>query len=218
MTKEINLTLYRYDISKPPTNWDTDFLSCEYDTEEHGHKNKAELFFFTDSLDIANDLGKCSAKKHSKPEYFLTTTKTQKLKLIDFSNRFNIYQMLCLLHDLCIDVLTSDFKTYENNNHFGQLKNIFEAAEKEADSKKKFDIIKNLKVHSNSNYEHISLFGQRLTDFDNGLHFKKLVKEKYSDIDGYLWREFNDNRGFTYCLFESRKLCHKKTININIES
>lgn len=211
MIKEINLTLYRYDISEPPKNWDTNFLNFEYDTEEHGHKNKAGLFFFTDSLDLAKDLGKCSAKKNLKYEYFLTTTTTQTLKLIDFSDRYNIYQMLCMLDDLEIDVLTKDFKTYESENHFGQLKNIFEAAEKESDSMKKLDIIKNLKVHPNSNYEHISLFGQRLTDFNNGFHFKRVVKEKYSDIDGYLWREFNDDRGFSYCLFDSEKLNSKTT-------
>lgn len=216
MTKDVSITLYRYDLLQPPENWDTSFLNREYYTTEYGHKNKAGLFFFTDSEKIAKELGYCAATKYSQTEYFLTTTQIQKVKLIDFTNRNTIYQMLCLLKDLEIDVLTKDFKTYEKKNHFGQLKDSFEAAELETDTCKKLDIIKKLTVHSDD-FQNISLFGQRLTDFYNGTCFKKLVTEKYPDIGGYLWREFNDERGFTYCLFDAQKLTTKTTENIKLE-
>lgn len=217
MTKEASITLYRYDSRQPPEDWDISFLSYEYDTIEHGHKNKAGLFFFTDSLEIANELGKCAAINNSQMEYFLTTTQTKNAKFIDFSNCQNIYHMLCLLADLGIDVLTEDFKTYEYENHFGQLKSHFEAAELETDIFKKANIIKNLTVHSKTDFHNISLFGQRLTDFDNGKFFKKIVTEKYSYIDGYVWREFNDNRGLTYCLFDSSRLTTKTTEKIKVD-
>ena len=120
--------------------------------------------------------------------------------------------MLCLLKDLNLNVLTEEFKTFENNNNFLQLKNIFESAELEKDSLKKLKIIQNLKVHSKSKLEDIGLFGQRLTDLENGIIFKRIINEKYPNIDGYRWKEFNDNRGYTYCLFDSTKLFNKKTI------
>jgi hypothetical protein len=34
-----------------------------------------------------------------------------------------------------------------------------------------------------------------LTDFENGIEFKQIIKEIYPDVDGYIWREFNDPRG-----------------------
>ena len=212
MVKEICVTLYRYDLKQPPAKWDAIFFNCECYDVKLGHKNKADLFFFTDSVEIANDLGLSSAKGSFKDEYFLTSFLTpSKFKIIDFSNKENIYQMIRLLYDLGIDVLTDDFKTYEADNDFSQLKNIFESAELEQDFIKKYKIIGQLKINSKSNYYDISLFGQRLTDFENGIKFKVLAKSIISDIDGYRWREFDDERGYSYCLFDSKKLPLKKT-------
>ena len=216
MIKELEIILYRYDLQKPPTDWDTNFLNFEYITEEHGHKNKAKLFCFTDSKEIAINLGGNASAKNIRTEFYLTSTKTKTLKLIDFSSKDNIFQMLHLLSKMNLDVLIPDFKTYENENDFGQLKSFFDAILVETDFLKIPKIVENLKVHTKSNYEDISLFGQRLTDFDNGLKFKKLVQGKYPDIDGYMWKEFNDNRGYTYCLFDSKKLTEKSTERINL--
>jgi hypothetical protein len=217
MTIDVQTNLFRYDIIEPPENWDTNFRNPEYETEEYGHKNKANLFFFTDSEDIAKDLGQGSANKRCLNEYFLTKSKTEScLTLIDFNNRQNIYQMLCLLNDLKINVLTIDFKTYEGDSTFLDLKSIFDNAEVETHLLKKASIVSQLKVHSKSNVTDISLFGQRLTDFDNGLKFKSIINDIYPKIDGYRWKEYNDDRGITYCLFDSKKLSQKWTEKIKV--
>lgn len=218
MITEIEKQLFRYDLKTPPDEWNVHFLSDEYNTKEFGHKNKANLFFFTDSRDIANQLGRNALMKpeFNQSEYFITSTQSRLLKLIDFTNSNNIYQMLCVLKDLNIDVLINDMKTFEEENNFLFLKPIFENAELETNSQLRLEFIEQLKVHSNSNFEDISLFGQRLTDFNNGVIFKKIVQEIYPDVDGYIWREFNDKRGFSYCLFDSEKLLPKETETITI--
>ncbi|MBI2722798.1 MAG: hypothetical protein HYX39_11550 [Bacteroidetes bacterium] len=219
MTIDIQPILYRYDLDKPPDNWDKGFLNFEYDTAEYGHKNKAQLFFFTNSKEIAIDLGTCATKKYNRDFFYLTETTTiGKVHLIDFHERHNIYLMISLLNDLNINVLTDDFKTYELQNTFNELKIIFDQAEAEKDSIKKVKHIYKLKAHSNSHYEDISLFGQRLTDFDNGINFKKIVNTANPNIEGYRWKEFNDDRGFTYCLFDSTKLGKKTTNKIDLTS
>jgi hypothetical protein len=50
------------------------------------------------------------------------------------------------------------------------------------------------------------VFGQRLTDFNNGIIFKEKVPKKYPDADGYMWKEDIVNGGITYCLFDYSKL------------
>src|SRR5690554_4847060 len=211
MITETSNTLYPYDLRQPPEKWDSSFLSCEHNTIEQGHKNKAGLFFFTDSINLAKHMGKYAACKYCLTKYFLTTAQTQTIKLIDFRNRHNIYQMLCLLKELEIDVLTENFRTYENENYFGQLKSIFKTAESETDIIRKYNIIKQLTIHSKSRHDDIGLFGQRLTDFDNGIFFRKIVKEKHSDIDGYIWHEAKNKCGSTYCLFDSQKIEKRST-------
>lgn len=212
MIIEIHQNLYRYDLVKPPDNWDDEFLSFEYQTEKFGHKNKANLYFFTDSIEIANSLGENACRKYSMHEYFISSTKPNKaLKLIDFNNRHNIYQMLCLLEDLKINVMTDDFKTYENENTFSEFSPIYDNIESERNLIKKKELVESLSVHSASHHEDIGLFGQRLTDFENGIKFKELVKEIYPEVDGYRWKEFDDNRGFSYCLFDPMKLTAKTT-------
>ena len=216
MIIDTHTELYRYDLEKPPDKWDSDFLNFEYQTEEYGHKNKAKLFFFSDSKQTVRELGLNAAIKYNRTKYYFTKANTiLPVKVIDFDNRHNIYQMLCLLSDLGIQVLTNDFKTYEEDKTFGELKIHFDKAELEEDTIKKMNIIPQMKVHTNSDYENIGLFGQRLTDFDNGLYFKKLVKSIDSQIDGYRWWEFN-KKSFTYCLFDCEKLSEKETEIISL--
>lgn len=190
--------LYRYDLAQPPTDLSTSFLSIEYEGSEHVHKNQTGLFFFTDSSAIAEDLGKVASEKKQKSEYFITQARAKNLRLIDFSQSFNIYQMLCVLKELNIDCLTTEFRTYEGENVFSTLKPFFDNVEAETNPIKKMALLNNLKVHSKSDIYDISLFGQRLTDFKNGLEFK-------------------DNRGLPYCLFNADKFVYKE-INTITES
>jgi hypothetical protein len=194
-----SLTLYRYDRNLPPTVWDATFRNPDYEYSGMEHKNKAGLFFFTDSIDIANSLG----KKYSIDNYHLTECKTIKpINIIDFSCCINIFQMVAVLSDLGIYVLNDDFKTYSDKpgpylKTFGMLKPTYDNLLKGIGNITTFKI-------EPCDYEDIGFFGQRLTDFDNAESFIKLTK--HLGYDGYRWREFDDQRGFTYCLFDAEKL------------
>ena len=218
---ETNKLLYRYDLDQPTTDWSTDFKNFEYRDTKLGDKNKANLFFFTDSLEIANNLGKNAAIKESKTEYYLTTVKiANTLNLIDFSKNINIFHMLRVLDNLQIRHLISDFETFISDITFNQMNQLFDEIELEKDIIKKSNIITGqLKFSKNfrDSFD-VSLFGQRLTDFDNGIKFRKIIKDNYSEIDGYKWREFEDNRGLTYCLFDSDKLPLKTTDKIILQT
>ena len=218
-----NLRLYRSDLEYPPTEWSADFKNKKYDGTNKGlgHKNKANMFFFTDSENSARLMAKSECIEVGKLEYYLTTTYAQNVKLIDFINRNNIYQMLCLLKDIDIDVLVSDFKTYNDNQiveTFSKFKSYFDLAE--TNPSNKVDIVKNIITFDNNKNPNwnVMLFGQRLTDFDNGILFRKLIQNKYPDIDGYMWKEDINYNGITYCLFDSKKLDNnKKVIVCNYE-
>jgi hypothetical protein len=214
---DTNKFLYRYDLDLPPTYWSANFKNFEYKDATLGNKNKAGLFFFTDSLDIANHLGVNAARNESRNEYHLTTVKIDTtLSLIDFSKSHRIYQMLCVLDDLKIRNLMNGFETFENEITFKKMNQLFDEIAFETDIVKKSNIITG-QLKFNINFRDsldVSIFGQRLTDFDNGIKFKKLVNDIFPKIDGYKWREFEDNRGLTYCLFNSNKLPSKTTMKI----
>lgn len=183
MIKEVIPELYRYDLVNPPTKWDINPKNEEYKSEIMGPKNSAGLYFFTDCYELANDLG-----RSYKENYYLTTCRPNELKVIDFGRCDTIYHMLCVLKDLNIDVLTENFKTYEekDGNHintFLSMRDYFYNAEVETDMINKMGLIQKLRVDPNSDYLHISLFGQRLTDFQNGIIFKELVRNMNSNID-----------------------------------
>lgn len=217
IVNETNKLLYRYDLELPPNEWSTDLKNFEYNFTNHGVKNKAGLFFFTDSIDIANHLGINAAIKESRTEYYLTTVKIEGApNIIDFSSSINIFQMLCILEDLKIRKLLNEFETFINDFTFSNLNHFFDKIEFETDLTKKSNIIiNNLRLSENSREAlDVSVFGQRLTDFDNGIKFRQIINESYSQIDGYKWREFEDNRGLTYCLFNSDKLSDKNTDKI----
>lgn len=206
-----NENFFRYDLKEPPRDWDDSFTSGEYIHDQIGEKNKAGLFFFTNSEEIAKKLGRNAVQKN-KEGYFLTRCETVKrIKIIDFSCCDNIYQMLRVLMDLNIDVLNDDFRTCEESNGrylktFSFLREHLEAFEEETeDHSKRLKILQNIKLDPKSDPYDVRLFGQRLTDFDNGLHFKAAVLDSNPDIDGYRWKEFPEE-GWTYCLFEPKKL------------
>ena len=208
MIKELSPNfLYRSDLYQPPKQFEKTFNNIKYLDSQLGNKNQAGLFFFTDTSNIAESLAQNECIELKSNNYFLTTVLVnQPLQLIDFTNCLTIYQMLCILADLKINVLTNNFKTFEGTRDFKSLESIFNAAEEAIEPVQKFDYIQQIKMHTNSNYEDVGLFGQRLTDFQNGIHFKQIVSDQYPNIDGYIWREFNDERGYSYCLFDSAKL------------
>lgn len=220
MKISISPKLFRYDLDEPPVDWSTNFFSNEknYYDPILGHKNKAGLFFFADSKDLAKRLGCIAAKRENKDMYYLTQLDAfdAHVQLINFSKNDNIFFMLCTLIDMNIDVLSNKFQTYNKlpkEQYFSDFKSIFELAEVEKDYNNKRQLLDQLKIGTLS-VEDFGVFGQRLTDFDNGLAFKSLVKSLDSDIDGYVWKE--NTEGLTYCFFDSDKLPTKNTMVINI--
>ena len=118
--------MYRYDLDLPPIHWYSNFKNFEYEDATLGNKNKAGLFFFTDSLAIANDLGKSAASNKSRTEYYLTTVKIEStLNLLDFSSSINLFQMLCVLDDLKIRNLMNGFEKFENEITLNQMNQLF---------------------------------------------------------------------------------------------
>ncbi|WP_406843481.1 hypothetical protein [Flavobacterium soyae] len=211
-----NTDLFRYDLQVPPKGWKSDFLNDEYLFEGIGHKNKAKLYFFTDSIQIAHSLGIEACRKNGKEYYYLTSLNTvNELQLIDFSKCATIYQMMDILHELNIDIFTDQLKTFENDNNFLQLRPIFDSILEEPDLRRKVDLISKLTIDTRTDCYNTGLFGQRLTDFANGIIFKEMVKRTCPHADGYIWKEFNDPRGLSCCLFDSEKLSEKLNISLN---
>jgi hypothetical protein len=204
------LTLYRSDTIKPPNNWDAEHKNSLYVFKEMGPKNSAGFFFFTDSIDIAKSLGK--KVKHSS--YFLTETQTTTgITFIDFSTCINSYQMLGVLSDLGLNVLTDDFKIYEKSAD-GKIDLAITFKKWEPFFKEGTEISKrNIRIGSSTSSD-TGYLGQRFTDFGNGHAFLNLIRKSELNLDGYRWRESEDQRGFTYCFFDSSKLSSPSTHEI----
>ncbi|KOY86653.1 hypothetical protein AD998_11320 [bacterium 336/3] len=214
--------LYRYDIEEPPKNWDDNFKNPEYQTGSE-HKNKANLYFFIDTKETAKKLVE-NVKIKQFNQYYISSCETMyMLKIIDFDG-LNIYGMLDVLYHLKINVMTDDFKTYIDNSQletfkkfqdpYDTIKNIDNKINKSSqDYLLKIEAFSKLKLNDSWKLEedNSGVFGQRLTDFDNGIEFKKLVGALNKKIDGYRWKENKDNDGFTYCLFNSKKLSPPKS-------
>ena len=217
MKQEISTKLFRYDLRVPPEKWNDSYLNFEYDFER-GHKNQAHLYFFTDSIEIALELGKNAAIKNKIDQFYLTKTKAKCLNLIDFRDKRNVFQMFDHLTDLEINLFRDDLRTFEDENTFADLERAFNCFKDEENELKKFNCLSQLKLHSKSDYHDISLFGQRITDFENGNIFKQIVKENYPFCDGYRWQEFQDDRGLSYCLFDCIKIMDKSTETITVNA
>lgn len=206
MIVKLSPILFRYDLDEPPSEWSSTFFNKEknYNDPILGHKNKAGLFFFTDSSEIVKNLGKTASIINSKNKYFITTIQLETCpEIIDFSNCKDIYSMIYVLESLKIDVLIEDIKTNDGIHNMKELRSNYEAKNKEL-----------LRIHTSKtiDYRAIGPFGQMLTDYDNGFIFKELVKSKYPHIAGYRWNEFDHNKGFTYCFFESETLPDYKKV------
>lgn len=208
-----SIKLYRADFNEPVEYWD--ILHCNKTNYSHqwpdrGAKNKAGLFFFHDSIDMSKSCGKELVNQQNKINnstnqyFYLTSTDATNLKLIDLSNSLSVYLMIDDLKELGINVLSDQIINNTNNKTLLDcFKEPYDAIKYNNDSTQVYEITftngKNLEMDK-------SYFGQLLTDFENGIEFKKMVLDIDNTIDGYRWREDNDPRGLTYCLFDSSKL------------
>lgn len=208
------LTLYRNDSDPPPSNWSRNFKNPRYNFENVGDKNRAGFFFLTDSIDLAEDKWWQDRTKG----YYLTTCYTGRIHILDFSLCTTIMDMMFLLHRNNFDFW--NLKTYEDpSNEYIQRFDEYRAD---------FDLVMTNYIQNekslkkiNSMFGNVGIFGQKLTDVDNGTLFHNLLKQwdgiGDSKIDGYRFRESDDLRGYTYCFFDSDKLSPPKTTSVSLE-
>lgn len=192
---EESIKLSRYDLVMPPVSWNSGYQSkqTEYSNKDgKGPKNLADLYFLFDNLSTTKAVAKVACNSNQKNNYYLTTTATNdNLRILDFSTAKCLHDMLDILDYLDIDIYTS-----------GMIINGYNIP------------ISSLRCH-NCNTRiingcpellEVSWFGQMLTDFQNGIIFKKIIEEKSLFIDGYRWCENYNPYGLTYCLFSCDKM------------
>ena len=190
-----NLILYRYDINKPPVDWDSTKHITEYTNHlNRGKKNKEGFYFLYDNYETTKSTAKTACFKFAKNEYWLTTTNTTKqISIIDFS------KCKCL-HDMLDIIDTLNIKIYDSLITI----NGFEAIWNISDLRNHNRLTR--VITKVSELTEVSWFGQLLTDFDNGKKFKKLIQDANLDIDGYRWCEAYNPYGLTYCFLNNGKL------------
>lgn len=206
--------LYRYCLGNDiPKEWSTEYHSPEYHFEEYGDKNQIGAFFFYPDEDITYNVLNVAVEKAMKhgqcyQKNTITCCQTvEDIRILDLTGCDRPVQMLNILYDKGIKVLTSDFFRYLNNEvqSFEDIKNYHQYI---MDNEKMDDrIIK----HNINNYGtmidkffqwHVEYTGQLLTDFGNGIPFKRQLEE--NGYEGYQFKE--EMSCPTICLFNSSKL------------
>lgn len=205
--------LYRYNLGTDiPDEWSVEYHSPEYFSKQHGHKNQIGAFFFyVNEITASNVLSAAIKRATCRGQIYrnniITKCKTTAdLEILDITGCERPIQILNKLYDEGIDVLTSEFLCHLNNAMpFSDIRNSYKYIE---DNKKSDDIsilteINNFATKIDNFFDRrVGYTGQLLTDFGNGIHFKRILEEK--GFDGY---QFNEERSSpTICLFDSSKL------------
>lgn len=201
------IDLSRYDLSRPPTSWNSKFQSTETEYanfSNKGPKNTEELYFLFDNIETTKAVAKIACHKKQQNEYWISKTTTQSpIKILDFSSCKCLHDILEIIDSLRIDIYNSKL-----------IINGFENIE-----------IESLKNHNRNTrilekypelFE-VSWFGQLLTDYQNGKIFKKLLVESGLEIDGYRWCENINPYGLTYCFFQSHILKNSIQLQTRID-
>lgn len=205
--------LYRYCLGNDiPKEWSTEYHSPEYHSEEYGDKNQIGAFFFYRNEETAYKVLTEAIKKAAKHgQNFQNSTLTccqtiEDISILDFTDCARPVQMLNILYDEGIDVLTSDFFLHPNKEH--SFNNIRGYHQYIMDNRKTNDIKVCSKILNKADKidkffkEHVGYTGQLLTDFGNGIPFKRQLEEK--GYEGYQFME--EKSSPTICLFNSSKL------------
>lgn len=213
-----NYPLFRYDLKEPPADWDETYHSVEYtyDTQiQHSKvKNVVGAYFFYGNREVAQKTGCFAANKCGLTKIWITETSVQEIvNLLDFTAIDNIPEIIYGLDRIGINILTDDFyryKSFDNIISLSSIKDKFEEwkglAIKEDISKEEysrqealFNEISDLWIN------HIGLFCQSLTDFDNGVNFKQILQDK--GLDGYMFRDsLSSLAESSICIFDNRYL------------
>lgn len=198
--------LYRYDLNKPPKEWDIEHKNPEYIINGKS-KNVADLFFFFENKFVTYmTADKAMSNKYT--EFWLTKTKIKEsLNLLDLRGGGTIAMLNTLFYN-GINIFVDDMYIQNCNEEikFSDLKEDFDYFM--SDFRFEYNLVKIQASFNRVNSYFIapgcpfSLLGQILTDGDNGIVFKqKLIKAGY---DGYIFDESLD--GSTICLINTDKL------------
>ncbi|BDC06858.1 hypothetical protein [Phocaeicola vulgatus] len=215
--------LYRYDLCAPPTEWCSDFHNPEYGNS----KNQAGLFFFFNSQSQAINTGYSACNRYKDRNYsqfWITQTElTAPVLLLDLRKYIAITGLLAAFYASDIDIFSLTVSgSVDDSNKLSLFKDqICEFVAIVEDKNWYLDAKKNEKVNSfilkiekfYVDYEFVGLFGQRLTDFHNGLIFKQILQQK--GYDGYIFNESNNAQGSdTICLLSSVQLSSPSVWNL----
>ena len=209
----VGTALYRYCLGAGmPAIWRTDYHSPEYFRPKYGDKNQIGAFFFYPNEQTArNVLGVAVQQQenrgHSYPKNIITTCHTTAdINLLDITNCQRPINILNILYDEGIDVLTTEFNKYlEDIVPFNQIRGHYQyIIEHEGTNDRMVRSDMNEYGEQIDKFFHmrVQYTGQLLTDFGNGAIFKRQLQER--GYEGYQFMEEKDCP--TICIFEAVKL------------
>lgn len=222
---------WRYDVSLPPDEWDTDYHSEEYTysdaPESLRYKNQISAVYLYDDKCQAFLTGCTAVKNKSNNKLYLTsTTLKSDVDLLDLRSHYidkekiehdTPLKIVSRLHDIGIDMLTAEYCRFDdlagNTTSLSTLRGIFEEIMALDEIKQKNDSqssrIINLANDFNTFFRNnIGYVGQLLTDFSNGPKFKAELQAR--GLDGFIFEEESHTHKPTYCIFDYNKLSAPK--------
>lgn len=215
--------LYRYDLEKPPIDWDPSYKNLEYrDINIDGHsKNEGSLnFFFTDEQSTILTANQALKKFPAYKGFYLTKTQLVKdLRLLDITGCKSALLMFQKLIVSQIDVFNEKYLLYDGvKSNFSILRdpvyynlalncNPIDREVEKIEENSKY-IRESIEKYEQFGYYPFTLLGQLLTDYSNGVHFKQALQNK--GFEGY---SFDETIGaHTVCLFDTEVLTPPKAI------
>lgn len=205
--------LYRYNWGVHlPSTWSVGFHSPEYHSDEFGEKNQIGAFFFYPDEITAHNVLKVAlnkAKERGEPYKQNTITScstTGDIHLLDLTCCNRPVQMLNILHDEGIDVLTSEFVRHLNGETapFSIIRDYHKFIVNNEHRNKLFicEMMNYADMIDDFFLWRVGYTGQLMTDFGNGVPFKRELVSK-----GYEGYQFMEEKSIpTICLFCSEKL------------
>lgn len=212
MVLHIRTKLYRYCLGTGmPDEWINNYHSPEYHSAKYGEKNQIGAFFFYLNEKTAWNVLNAAVRNAvlQGREYAQNTITscevTADIELLDLTGCDRPVQILNILYDNGIDILTPDFVRHYDDSKFDLIRAshlYLLNSEGVTDCKsmgKRLNEAKNIDDFFQS---HIGYTGQLMTDFGNGLLFKSQLQNR--GFEGYLFTE--ELSSPTICLFDATKL------------
>lgn len=213
MILQAGTSLFRYCLGdNMPSEWTIQYHSPEYHSSIYGEKNQIGAFFFyRDETTARNVLSAAVEKSVQQGRCYDRNTitscdTTADINLLDLTRCDRPVQILNILYDNGIDVLSTDFSKYLDdiipfNTIRGYHKYIMDN-----EGNEDWIIKSDMNEYGNKIDQffqwRVGYIGQLMTDFKNGFAFKEQLLTK--GYEGYLFME--EKSSPTICIFDSSKL------------